>query len=88
MKDLETDFEFPRLNSVLSQIKSLNFLNNPLSNGATHEYQNTVKYFNSHKQMKIMKSCFKHPSVNFPVFLIKDMELIPITWTIPIFKKP
>ena len=42
MKDLETDFEFPRLKSVLSQIKSLNFLNNPLSNGATHEYQNTV----------------------------------------------
>ena len=42
MKDLETDFEFPRLKSVLSQIKSLNFLNNPLSNEATHEYQNTV----------------------------------------------
>ena len=38
-------------------------------------------YFNSHKQMEIMESCFKHPSVNFPVFLIKDMELIPITWT-------
>ena len=42
MKDLEAVFEFLRLKSLLSQIKSLNFFNNPLSNGATHEYQNTV----------------------------------------------
>ena len=58
-KDPEAIFGFPRLKSLVSQIKSSNFFNSPLSDVTTHKYQDTVLLYFTLAKEKLRKAASK-----------------------------